>query len=423
MPECIWLSTQAILVTGKNRQKYTFEKNNLNSIDMGAFVTYSNLITYILPIFCSAICSVFTLLLLLNYRNLAERKLRRVVSIYCILIAVWWSSVLWHALSGDSIFLPVDIPFALSYIYIPVLFYNIVYYLTYLEDKRNFPVLNYLWPVPTLAIILIAAVRVSPLGEEIFTGLSLFERYMEFFIFSSLLRFVMAVVYIVPTVLLLSRYYKQTVLQKTDTDRKYLSIKSSRWLIVFFILSIAILLIAFLPMLVGTSQWLIRLNALCIMAQEILLVYQVIRRQYLSYKTFDLFSTNEKKTGNNGLSAKQRLAPDNARGQLNKRVFENYLSQQKPYLDPDFKLIDMAEVMGVNRTIMSNFINQTYGMNFRRYLNQWRIKEYQILIEQPSNERKNPYQVMVMAGFKDSRHFQRALQLENTYKEQSDQEP
>ena len=98
---------------------------------------------------------------------------------------------------------------------------------------------------------------------------------MEFFIFSSLLRFVMAVVYIVPTVLLLSRYYKQTVLQKTDTDRKYLSIKSSHWLIVFFILSIAILLIAFLPMLVGTSQWLIRLNALCIMAQEILNVSQL----------------------------------------------------------------------------------------------------------------------------------------------------
>ena len=93
---------------------------------MGAFVTYSNLMTYILPIFCSAICSVFTLLLIWNYRNLAERKLRRVVSIYCILIAVWWSSALWHVLSDDPIFLPVDIPFALSYIYIPILFYNIV---------------------------------------------------------------------------------------------------------------------------------------------------------------------------------------------------------------------------------------------------------------------------------------------------------
>lgn len=400
----------------------TLEKNNLNSINMGAFVTYSNLMTYILPIFCSAICSVFTLLLIWNYRNLAERKLRRVVSIYCILIAVWWSSVLWHALSDDLIFLPVDIPFALSYIYIPILFYNIVYYLTNLGNKRNFPVLNYLWPAPTLAIILIAAVWISPPDGGIFTGLSLLERYTEF-ISSRLLRFITAIAYIIPNGLLLSRYYKQMVLQKTDTDRKYLSIKSSRWLNVFFILSIVILLMAFLSSLVDTSQWFIRLNALCIMAQEILLTYQVVRRQYLSNKTSDLFSVSEKETGNNSFTAKQRPAPDNTQGQLDRKTFENYFSQKKPYHDPDFKLTDMAEAMGVNRTVMSNFINQTYGMNFKRYLNLCRIKEYQILIEHPSNEHKNPYQVMTMAGFKDFRHFQRAIQLENTFKEQSNKEP
>lgn len=390
---------------------------------MGAFVTYSNLMTYILPIFCSAICSVFALLLIWNYRNLAERKLRRVVSIYCTLIAVWWSSVLWHALSDDLVFLPVDIPFALSYIYIPILFYNIVYYLTYLGNKRNFPVLNYFWPVPTLVIILIASVWISPPEGGISTGLSLLERYTELFISGLLLRFITAVAYIVPTGLLLSRYYKQTVLQKTDTDRKYLRIISSRWLIVFFILSIAILLIAFLPSLIGASQWLIRLNALCIMAQEILLTYQVICRQYLSYKTSDLFPANEKKTGNNGLNAKQHLEPDNTHEQLTRRTFENYMSQQKPYLNPDFKLTDMAEAMGVNRTVMSNFVNQTYGMNFKRYLNQCRIREYQILMEDPSNERKNPYQVMAMAGFKDFRHFQRAIQMENTYKKQPHKGP
>ncbi len=389
---------------------------------MGAFVTYSNLMTYILPIFCSAICSVFALLLIWNYRNLAERKLRRVVSIYCILIAVWWSSFLWHSLSDDPVFLPVDIPFALSYIYIPILFYNIVYYLTYLGNKRNFPVQNYLWPIPTLAIILIASVWISPPEGGFSTGLLLLERYTELFISGLLLRFIPAVAYIVPTGLLLLRYYKQTVLQKADTDRKYLRIISSRWLIVFYILSIAILLIAFLPSLVGANQWLIQLNALCIMAQEILLTYQVICRQYLSYRTSDLFPVNEKKTENNGLNTKQHLEPDNAHEQLSRRTFENYMSQQKPYLNPDFKLTDMAVAMGVNRTVMSNFVNQTYGMNFKRYLNQCRIREYQIQMEDPSNERKSPYQVMAMAGFKDFRHFQRAIQLENTYKEQSHKE-
>ena len=390
---------------------------------MGAFVTYSNLMTYILPIFCSAICSVFTLLLIWNYRNLAERKLRRVVSIYCVLIAVWWSSVLRHALSDDPIFLPVDVPFALSYIYIPILFYNIVYYLTYLGNKRNFPVVNYLWPIPTLAIILIASAWISPPEGGVYTGLSLFERYTEIFLSSLLLRFITAVAYIVPTGLLLSRYYKQTMLQKADTDQKYLRIKSSRWLIIFFILSIAILLIAFLPSLVGTSQWLIRLNALCIMTQEILLTYQTIRRQYLAFQTTDVFLTNEEKLGNNGLNVKQSPTPANMHGQLDRGTFENYMSQQKPYLNPDFKLTDMAEAMGVNRTVMSNFINQTYGMNFKRYLNLRRIKEYQTLIANPSNERKSPYQIMAMAGFKDSRHFQRAIQSENTDKEQSHEEP
>ena len=389
---------------------------------MGEFVIYSDLMTYILPIFCSVICSVFTLLLIWNYRNLAERKLRRLVSIYCILIAVWWSSALWHTFFDDSIFLAVDIPFALSYIYIPVLFYNIVYYLAYLGSKRDFSILNYLWPIPTLIIVLMAVVWISSSKGGASTGLSLFEQYTELFLSGFLLRFAIAVAYIIPTGLLLLRYYRQTVLQKNGEDRKYLSIKSSSWLIIFFILSIAIWLIAFLPSLVGASQWLIRLNALCIMAQEILLTYQVIRRQYLSYKTFDLFSGNENETGNNGLIAKQYPVPDDTRGQLNRTAFENYLSQQKPFLDPDFKLTDMAEAMGVNRTVMSNFVNQTYGVNFRRYLNQCRIREYQTLIAHPSNEQKNPYQVITMAGFKDSRHFQRAIQLENTYKEQTDKE-
>ena len=146
-------------------------------------------------------------------------------------------------------------------------------------------------------------------------------------------------------------------------------------------------------------------------------------KDLLSYKTADLFPSAGKKSGSNGVGDKQRLVPDNTRGRLTSKALENYMSQKKPYLDPDFKLTDMAEAMGVNRTVMSNFINQTYGKNFNCYLNLWRIEEYQILMAHPSNERKNPYQVMVMAGFKDSRHFQRAIRLEKAAKKQPDEKP
>lgn len=99
-------------------------------------------------------------------------------------------------------------------------------------------------------------------------------------------------------------------------------------------------------------------------------------------------SVRREKSESNGVGDKQRLVPDNTRGRLTSKALENYMSQKKPYLDPDFKLTDMAEAMGVNRTVMSNFINQTYGKNFNCYLNLWRIEEYQILMAHPSNERK-----------------------------------
>lgn len=155
---------------------------------MGVFATYSNLMTYILPIICSAICSVFTFFLIWNYRNLAERKLRRVVSIYCILIAVWWSSFLWHARSDDPVFLPVDIPFC------PVvyLYSHIVLQHRLLPDLFRGPKKLSRTELP------LAGTHVGNHPDSdnldiasqgrIFTGLSPFERYTELFISGLLLR-------------------------------------------------------------------------------------------------------------------------------------------------------------------------------------------------------------------------------------------
>lgn len=77
-----------------------------------------------------------------------------------------------------------------------------------------------------------------------------------------------------------------------------------------------------------SDRWLVRLNALCIIAQEILLTYHVIRRRYLSYKTADLFPSAGKKSESNGVGDKQRLVPDNTRGRLTSKALENYMSQK-----------------------------------------------------------------------------------------------
>ncbi len=100
------------------------------------------------------------------------------------------------------------------------------------------------------------------------------------------------------------------------------------------------------------------------------------------------------------------------RGELTKRKIEEYFTQRRPWLDPEFKLTDLADAMGVNRTEMSAFVNRTFGTGFKRYVNRWRLAEYDRLMALPSGELKNPYRVIKMAGFSDARHYHRVVEQE-----------
>jgi len=54
---------------------------------------------------------------------------------------------------------------------------------------------------------------------------------------------------------------------------------------------------------------------------------------------------------------------------------EHWLEAEKPYLNPDFKLMDMRAVLPINRTYLSQFINDTYGCSFYQFVNKYRIEE------------------------------------------------
>ncbi len=99
-------------------------------------------------------------------------------------------------------------------------------------------------------------------------------------------------------------------------------------------------------------------------------------------------------------------------GELTKRKIEEYFALSRPWLDPDFKLTDLADTMGVNRSEMSAFVNRTFGVGFKRYVNRWRLAEYERLMALPSAELKNPYRVIKMAGFSDTRHYHRVVEQE-----------
>ncbi len=77
--------------------------------------------------------------------------------------------------------------------------------------------------------------------------------------------------------------------------------------------------------------------------------------------------------------------------------------EEKIYKDPDLSLANMAERLNVNRTTLSNTINQHYGVSFREMLNNYRInaaKEY--LKDNPS---ATQLEIAIACGFKSASSF------------------
>ena len=62
-----------------------------------------------------------------------------------------------------------------------------------------------------------------------------------------------------------------------------------------------------------------------------------------------------------------------------RQTLEEWMENEKPYLNPDFKLLDLRKVLPLNRTYLSQFIHNEYDCSFYQFVNRYRIEEYQRL--------------------------------------------
>lgn len=86
--------------------------------------------------------------------------------------------------------------------------------------------------------------------------------------------------------------------------------------------------------------------------------------------------------------------------QLGRQQVEKYLEDRKPYLNPEFKITDMARDLVSNRTYISAFINREYGVNFNRFINSYRLKEVERL-HADAVQRKQKYLCWRLCSMRD----------------------
>ena len=65
-----------------------------------------------------------------------------------------------------------------------------------------------------------------------------------------------------------------------------------------------------------------------------------------------------------------------------RRILESWMEDEKPYLNPDFRLLDLRQVLPLNRTYLSQLINNEYGCSFYQFVTNYRIEEAKRLMRE-----------------------------------------
>jgi AraC-like DNA-binding protein len=116
------------------------------------------------------------------------------------------------------------------------------------------------------------------------------------------------------------------------------------------------------------------------------------------------------------LPAEERKNPKYVKSTLDekdsKRILASlheYMTQKRPFLDPELTLPDLADRMGVNRNDLSQAINENTGSNFYDLVNGYRIEETKRLLTDPEKKNLTFLALALEAGFNSKATFNTAF--------------
>ena len=83
------------------------------------------------------------------------------------------------------------------------------------------------------------------------------------------------------------------------------------------------------------------------------------------------------------------------------------MEQQKPYLNSNLKLVDVASMLATNRNIISNCINTRRGCSFSQFINEYRVAYAQKLMRKQPDIKNS--EVWMSSGFSTETSFFRSF--------------
>jgi AraC-like DNA-binding protein len=360
---------------------------------------YLKSVIILAPLSAAALCGTSMAVSVRDSLSHKEKRLRQTVALY----------FLCSVLSGTGVFLFEFFPWLYADIYplsmfvfvmAHILFYRIILMLTYKEETNPFRSTHYILPV-CVALFLALFIWIVPQEERVRLLLGLDFRAVRehtfiYYVFAARypIDMLFSLVYTVLALVCIYRYHRKLTLSgKVEKDSAF------RWVLLLVALSVLSFLSSMGYLFVpthqyGISAWAMASSVIYFLI-DIELTYPIFVRQYKLYAPAVV-------------DAGQRQY----HGEITINRLESYFRRKKPYLNPDYKISNLVEEMDVNRTIVSQFINRTYRVNFSRYVNRWRLQELNRLMKNSANADVRLEKRVALAGFSDMKHYRRVKQQE-----------
>lgn len=87
----------------------------------------------------------------------------------------------------------------------------------------------------------------------------------------------------------------------------------------------------------------------------------------------------------------------------------DFMNAEKPYLEPDLSLTDLARRMHTNPVVLSQVINTGVGKNFNDFVNEYRVEEFKRQLLNPANTHLSFLGLALDCGFNSKATFNRAF--------------
>ena len=111
--------------------------------------------------------------------------------------------------------------------------------------------------------------------------------------------------------------------------------------------------------------------------------------------------------------ASSGISAEASKGTLTR--IDDYMQNEKPYLDSELNILKLAEKLGINKNQISQAINEQLGVNFFTYVNQYRIEHFKRLCQEPKNNNYTLLGLALEAGFNSKSSFNHVFKkLEGT---------